>query len=114
MCLEKTDKGNIKDAVSNVQKAKSLAGRGFERSPVAGKNDTVNKLPRETLIERDTVVLADVVVGRGRDSVKVSKSKQYRVVDIRDKYYNKWFMANNLHKIFGKTPSTNSRSACRK
>ena len=43
---------------------------------------------------------ADVTVGRGRDSVKVTK--QYRVVDIHDKYYNKWFMAKNPQKIFGK------------
>ena len=68
--------------------------------PVAGENDTVNKLPGETLIERDTVFLEDVAVGHGRDGVKVSK--QYRVVDINDEYYNKWFMANNPQKNFGK------------
>ena len=72
----------------------------MERSPVAGKNATVNKLPGETLIERVTVVLADVAVGHGRGSVKVSK--QYRVVDIHDKYYNKWFMAKNPQQFFGK------------
>ena len=55
VCLEKADKGNIKAAVSNVGKAKSLVGRWLE-------NDTVNKLSGETLIERDTVVLADVTV----------------------------------------------------
>ena len=27
-------------------------------------------------------------------------SKQYRVVDIYDKYYNKWFMTKNPQKIF--------------
>ena len=37
MCLEKADKGNIKDAVNDVRKAKSLVGRWLERSPVAGK-----------------------------------------------------------------------------
>ena len=73
MCLEKTDKGNIKDAVSNVRKAKSLVGKWLERSPVAGKNDTVNKFLGEILIERDTVVFADVAVGHGRDSAKVLK-----------------------------------------
>ena len=112
MCLEKVDKGNIKDAVSGARKAKSLVGRWLERSPVAGKNNTANKLPGENLIERDTAVLADVAVRRGRDSVKVSK--QYRVVDIHDKYYNKWFMAMNPQKSLGRTSSTNSRFACRK
>ena len=63
-CLEKADKGNIKVAVINVRKAKSLVGRWLERSPVASENDAVNKLPGETLIERDTVVLVDVAVGR--------------------------------------------------
>ena len=54
------------------------------------------------MIERDTIVLADVAVGRGRgrDSVKVSK--QYRVVNIHVKYSNKWLMAKNPQKIFGK------------
>ena len=65
MCLEKADKGNIKDAMSDVRKAKSLVGRWLERWPIAGKNDVANKLPEETLIERDTAVLAEVVVGRG-------------------------------------------------
>ena len=37
MCLEKADKGNIKDVVSDVRKAKSLVGRWLERSQIAGK-----------------------------------------------------------------------------
>ena len=52
------------------------------------------------MFERDTVVLAEVVVGRGRSSAKVLK--QYRVIDIHNKYYNKWFMAKVPRKIFGK------------
>ena len=100
MCLEKTDKKNIKDAVSDVRKAKSLVGRWLERSPVADKNDMANKLPEEALIERDSVVYADVAVGRGRSSVKVSK--QYRVTDIHGNYYNKWLTAKVPQKIFEK------------
>ena len=84
MCLERVDKGNIKDDVSDVRKAKSLVERWLERSPVADKNDMANKLPEEALIERDSVVYADVAVGRGRSSVKVSK--QYRVTDTHNKY----------------------------
>ena len=69
------------------------------------------------MIERDTVVLADVIVGRGGSRVKVSK--QYCVIEIHDKYYNNWFMTNVPQKIFvfGKdyvTPNTNSRFARRK
>ena len=72
----------------------------MERSKTAGENDKTIKIPGETVIERDTVVLANVTVGRGRSSVKVSK--MYRVIDIHDKYYNKWFMAKVPQKIFGK------------
>ena len=100
MCLEKADNGNIKDPVSGARKAKSLVGRWLESSQIAGKNDVTNKLHGETLIERDTVVLAEVVVGRGRSGAKVLK--QYRVIDIHDKYYNKWFMTKVLQKIFRK------------
>ena len=59
MCLEKTDKGNIKDAVSDARKVKSLVGRWLERSQIAGKHDVANKFHGETLIESDTVVLAE-------------------------------------------------------
>ena len=52
------------------------------------------------MIERDIVVLAEVIVGRGCFSAKVLK--QYRVIDIHNKYYNKWFMAKVPRKIFGK------------
>ena len=45
--------------------------------------------------------MAEVVVGRGRSSTKVLN--QYpRVIDIHDKYYNKWFMAKVPQKIFRK------------
>ena len=73
MCLEKADKKNIKDAVSDVRKAESLVGMWSERSQVTGKNDKAVKLPGETLIERDTVVLADITVERRGSSVKISK-----------------------------------------
>ena len=58
---------------------------------VAGENGKANKLSGVTVIERErcAVVSADVTIGRGGSSVKVSK--QYRVIDIHDKYYNKWF-----------------------
>ena len=58
------------------------------------------------------IVFADVTVGRGHSSVKVSK--QYRVNDIHDKYYNKWFIAKVPQKSLERTPNTNSRFVCRK
>ena len=100
MCLEKTDKGSIKGSVSGVRKAKSLVGRWLKRSPAAETSDKPSDLSGETVIERDTVISADVVVGRRGPSVKVLK--KYRVVDIHDKYYNKWFMSKVQQKILGK------------
>ena len=47
-------------------------------------------------IERDTVVAANVTVGRG--ARKMTFLKQYRVLDIHDKYYNKWFMSKETSK----------------
>ena len=46
------------------------------------QNDVANKLPGETLIEEDTVVLAEMVVERGRSSAKALK--QYRAIDIHE------------------------------
>ena len=43
---------------------------------------------------------AHMKVARGSSSVKVLK--QYPVLDIHDKYYNKWFMAKAPQKVFGK------------
>ena len=46
------------------------------------------------------MVSACVKVGRGSSSVKVLK--QYRVLDIHNKYYNKWSMAKVPQKVLGK------------
>ena len=72
----------------------------MERPQVAGKNGKSNKLHGGTVSERDTVILADVTVGNGGSSVKVSK--QYCVIDTHEKYYSKWFMAKVRQEIFGK------------
>ena len=100
MCLEKADKGSIKGSVNGIRKAKSLVGRWLERSQAAETSDKPSDLSGETVIERDTVVSAEVAVGRGASSTKVLK--QYRVLDIHDKYYNKWFMSKDPRKVFGK------------
>ena len=105
MCLERADRGCIKRSVSDVLKAKFLVRRWLERpntSETSGKTDNDSE---EIVIERDTVVSAHVKVGRGSSSVKVLK--QYCVLDIHDKYYNKWFMAKFRRKYLERTPSTN-------
>ena len=51
----------------------------------------------DTLIERDDVVLVNVKVGRGASASTVALP--YRVVDIYDKYYNKWFMSKSKSPV---------------
>ena len=63
-------------------------------SETSGKTDNDSV---KIVIERDTVVSAYVKVERGSSSVKVLK--QYRVLDIHDKCYNKWSMAKVLQKV---------------
>ena len=86
----------------------------MERSQVAGENDKTNKLPGATVIERDTVVSADVKVRRGGFSVKVLK--KYCLVDIHDKYYNKWFMSKvpqkNRRGLQVQTEGSHAGSEC--
>ena len=100
MCLERADKGCIKGSVSDIRKAKSLVGRWLKRPSTSETSGNTDNNSVEIVIERDTVVSAHVKVGRGSSSVKVLE--QYRVLDIHDKYYNKWFMAKVLQKVFGK------------
>ena len=73
MCLEGEDKGCVKGSVSSVRKAKSLVGRWLEKCQVV---ETKNKSTKESgtkVIERDTIVSAKVVIGRGASSVNVIK-----------------------------------------
>ena len=47
--------------------------------------------PVDNRIEKDTIILASVIVGQEESSVTVKK--HYLVVDVYKKYYNKWFMS---------------------
>ena len=54
----------------------------------------------EVLIERDTIVAVNVKVGRGARAANVACN--YRVMEIYDKYYNKWFMSKQPYKVWKK------------
>ena len=47
--------------------------------------------PVDNSIERETIISENVIVGQGASSVTVEK--HYRVVDVHNKYYNRWFMS---------------------
>ena len=55
---------------------------------------------RDIIIERDTIVLVKVKIGRGASAATVSHP--FRVVNIFDKYYNKWFMSKDNFKKWKK------------
>ena len=97
-CLEAKDRGSLKGSISSVRKAKSIVGRWLDKSGEGGETSasTLDSIP----IERDTLVTANVDVGEGASRVTIKK--EYRVVDIHEKYYNKWFMSKKARKVWGK------------
>ena len=93
-CLERKD--NIKGSMSLIRKGKSLVQRWLTK-PTNAKEPSDKFEVGDVLIERDVVVLVDVKVGSGSAASVVPLS--YRVVDIYDKYYNKWFMSKSKHPV---------------
>ena len=72
---------------------------GFLDKP-SGAESPLSPSTVDNHIERDMVISANVIVGRGASSVTVAE--HYRVVDVHDKYYNKWFMSRLPSKIWKK------------
>ena len=93
-CLERKD--NIKGSMSLIRKGKSLVQRWLTK-PTNAKEPNDKFEVGDVLIERDVVVLVDVKVGSGSTASVVPLP--YRVVDIYDKYYNKWFMSKSKHPV---------------
>ena len=99
-CLEGKDRGGIKGAVISVSKVRSLVGRWLEKP--SGKASPSMPSPVDNIIERETIISENVIVGQGASSATVEK--YYRVVDVHNKYYNKWFMSKVLSKKWKKNP----------
>ena len=94
-CLEGKD--NIQGAVSLVRKAKSLVDRWLARPLKTTTEDGISSAPGDSLIERDVIILANVKIGRGASASTVTKP--YRVVDVYDKHFNKWFMSKARNPV---------------
>ena len=88
-CLEGKYRVSLKGDVSSVRKAKSLVGRWLDKLSGAASNSSTS--PVDNRIEIDMIISENVILGRGASSVTVAKN--YRVVDVQEKYYNKWFMS---------------------
>ena len=93
-CLE--GKENMQGAASLVRKAKSLVQRWLTKA-ANGKDESKLHEKWETLIQRDVVVLVNVTVGKGASASSVPQ--YFRVVDIYDKHYNKWFMSKQKNPV---------------
>ena len=100
-CLE--EEIRIVGAVSVARKAKSLVQRWLAKAvdivtPDTGESDAL--AANDIIIERDTIVIVKVKVGKGAATANVSCS--YHVIDIYEKYYNKWFMHKESQKKWKK------------
>ena len=85
-------KDKVVGAASSARKAKSLVGRWLAKkanSDPSEANDSV--LCDSVVIERDVIVLVIVKVGSGASAASVACN--FRVLDVYEKYYNKWFMS---------------------
>ena len=100
-CLEGESK--VVGAMSAARKAKSLVQRWLAKAVdiVLPRGDVTDALTvNEVIIERDTIVVENVKVGRGARAANVACN--YRVVEIYDKCYNKWFMSKQPYKVWKK------------
>ena len=88
-CLEDKDRFSLKVAVSSVRKVNLPIWRWLDK-PIGAASPSSTS-PVDNYIERDTIISENVIAGWGASSV--TAAKQYRVVDVHDKYYNKWFMS---------------------
>ncbi len=54
----------------------------------------------DILIERDVIILVNVKIGSGSGAATVQR--HFRVLEIFEKYYNKWFVSKESTKKFRK------------
>ena len=98
-CLE--NNGRAQGSISPNRKAKTLV-----QCWVARPIDCVVKEGKEVvgvediLIERDVIILLKVKQGAGAGATVVTRP--YRVLEIYEKYYNKWFVSPAAMKIWKK------------
>ena len=85
----------VAGAVSSMRKAKSLVQRWLAKylDNTSGGDALTNN---DVIIERDTIVLVNSKVGSGASAATVTCT--FRVVNIYEKYYNKWFMSKQSFK----------------
>ena len=86
-------------SISSERKAKSLQNRWISKPLRTSSNKDKKDDAAEGLdvwVERDTVISADVSIGRGAAATTVRR--QYRVLGLYTKFYNKWFMTGDRQR----------------
>ena len=93
----------VRGSVCDERKAKSLVQRWLIKRD-ADKPDPVSgpASPDEVIVERDTILLVNVKVGSGATAATVQRP--FRVVELYEKYYNKWFMSKVPFKKWKNEP----------
>ena len=88
--------------VSFARESKSLVARWLTKGADCAPTDGDVPSKNEIIIERDVIVLLNIKTGRGERAATVSLP--YRVLNIYEKYYNKWFMSKKPYKKWRKEP----------
>ena len=101
-CLE--GKTTTDGLVSKAWKTKSLVEQWLSK-PFYDKADSKGTVihPYNINIKRDVIVTSNVKVGSGLGACNVVCS--FRVLNIYEKYYNKWFISKNAFKMWKKKQS---------
>ena len=97
-CLANSE--HISGSISSSRKVKSLVERWIARPPGGVRKDGAELVGEDILIERDVIILANVKLGVGAAASTVQC--KFRVLDVLEKYYNKWFMSLEPTKKFRK------------
>ena len=90
-------------SVSFLRKAKSLVQRWLAKLESGGNEDS-DSTTTDTRIERDVILMVNAKMGSGASAVNVAS--YYRVVNVFEKYYNKWFMSMVPFKLWKKEPKS--------
>ncbi len=87
-------------SISFARKVKSLVERWIARPAGGLIKDGTELVADDKWIERGVIILVSVKVGAGAAATTVRC--KYRVLEIHEKYYNKWFVSLDSRKRFQK------------
>ncbi len=98
--IESMDDKSERGSLSQRRKTKTLFGRWTSRTVQALTLETtpIEVGEGEDIIGRNTIVTCKFKNGRKRDSPTITITKDYRVLTVYDKFYNKWYMSTEKKK----------------